>query len=182
MRAIPGHLPGAQNSGVIHTPTTARRAGIVIAGVTVAVAVAGAVIMRLLDREEQFSTIGTSLWWSLQTITTVGYGDTVPEDSLGRAVAAVVMVTGIAFVAVITAAISAAFVESARRQMGRNPDDVILERLDRIERTLAAMTEAQNQGVADQHAETDRDEGVDRSDEVVEPPDGGEEGRQLGRP
>ena len=141
MRAIPGHLPGAQNSGVIHTPTTARRAGIVIAGVTVAVAVAGAVIMRLLDREEQFSTMGTSLWWSLQTITTVGYGDTVPEDSLGRAVAAVVMVTGIAFVAVITAAISASFVESARRRMGRNPDDEIIERLERIERALAELND-----------------------------------------
>jgi voltage-gated potassium channel len=141
LRAIPGHLLGAQNSGVIHTPTTARRAGFVIAGVTVAVAVAGAVIMRLLDREEQFSTIGTSLWWSLQTITTVGYGDTVPEDSLGRAVAAVVMVTGIAFVAVITAAISASFVESARRRMGRNPDDEIIERLERIERALAELND-----------------------------------------
>jgi len=139
VRAIPGHLPGAQNPGVFHAPTTARRAGIVIAGVTIAVAIAGAVIMRLLDREEQFSTIGTSLWWSLQTITTVGYGDTVPEDSLGRAVAAVVMVTGIAFVAVITAAISASFVESARRRMGRNPDDEIIERLERIERALAAL-------------------------------------------
>jgi voltage-gated potassium channel len=124
---------------VFHAPTTARRAGFVIAGVTIAVAIAGAVVMRLLDREEQFSTMGTSLWWSLQTITTVGYGDTVPEDSLGRAVAAVVMVTGIAFVAVITAAISAAFVESARRRMGRNPDDEIIERLERIERALAAL-------------------------------------------
>jgi voltage-gated potassium channel len=126
---------------VFHAPTTARRAGIVIAGVTVAVALAGALVMRLLDTEEQFNTMGTSLWWSLQTITTVGYGDTVPHDTLGRAVAAVVMVTGIAFVAVITAAISAAFVESARRRAGRNPDDVIIERLDRIERALAALAE-----------------------------------------
>jgi voltage-gated potassium channel len=135
---------------VFHAPTTARRAGIVIAGVTVAVALAGALVMRLLDKEEQFSTMGTSLWWSLQTITTVGYGDTVPENTLGRAVAAVVMVTGIAFVAVITAAISAAFVESARRRAGRNPDDVIIERLDRIERALAALAEQRNEGGQDE--------------------------------
>lgn len=122
---------------MLHTPTTARRAGFVIAGVTVAVACAGALVMRLIDREEEFDTLGTSLWWSLQTITTVGYGDTVPQDTLGRIVAAVVMVTGIAFVAVITAAISASFVESARRQRGRNPDEMmILERLERIERSL----------------------------------------------
>jgi voltage-gated potassium channel Kch len=154
---------------VIHTPTTARRAGFVIAGVTIAVAIAGAVVMRVVDREEQFDSIGVSLWWSLQTITTVGYGDTVPQDTLGRAVAAVVMVTGIAFVAVITAAISAAFVESARRRMGRNPDDVIIERLDRIEAALATLTQAQHERVADQHAQPDADERLDRVDDVVEP-------------
>jgi len=120
-------------------PATARRAAVVIAGVTIAVAVAGALVMRLIDREQQFDTIGKSMWWSLQTITTVGYGDLVPEDPLGQMVAAVVMVTGIAFVAVITAAISAAFVESARRRQGRNPDELILERLDRIERRLEEL-------------------------------------------
>ena len=139
LRAIPSHLAAGHDPLVIHTPTTARRAGFVIAGVTVAVAVAGAVVMRLLDKEEQFSTIGASLWWSLQTITTVGYGDTVPEDTLGRMVAAVVMVTGIAFVAVITAAISAAFVESARRSRGHDTEDRILERLERIEQTLEEL-------------------------------------------
>ena len=120
-------------------PATARRAAVVIAGVTIAVAVAGALVMRLIDREQEFDTLGKSMWWSLQTITTVGYGDLVPEDPLGQLVAAVVMVTGIAFVAVITAAISAAFVESARRRHGRNPDDLILERLDRIERRLEEL-------------------------------------------
>ena len=149
-----GVLASSTIGRVFHAPTTARRAGFVIAGVTVAVAVAGAIVMRVLDREEQFSSIGISLWWSLQTITTVGYGDTVPHDTLGRVVAAIVMVTGIAFVAVITAAISAAFVESARRRRGRNPDDVIIERLDRIEATLTAMAKAQDERVADEHAES----------------------------
>jgi voltage-gated potassium channel len=116
---------------------TARRAGIVIAAITLVVAIAGAVVMRLADREEQFDSLGVSLWWSLQTITTVGYGDTVPQDNLGRIVAAVVMVTGIAFVAVITAAISAAFVESARRR--RVGDDDIPARLERIERALEEL-------------------------------------------
>jgi voltage-gated potassium channel len=121
----------------MRAPMTARRAGIVIAAITLVVAIAGAVVMRLADREEQFDSIGVSLWWSLQTITTVGYGDTIPQDSLGRVVAAVVMVTGIAFVAVITAAISAAFVESARRQ--RVGDNDILARLERIERALEEL-------------------------------------------
>ena len=69
VRAIPGHLGAQQNRRVFHAPTTPRPARIVLAGVTGVVAIAGAGNMRLLDREEQFSTMSTSLWWSLQTIT-----------------------------------------------------------------------------------------------------------------
>jgi Ion channel/Sulfatase len=110
----------------------ARRAGQLIAVATVLVAVAAGVLMRLLDRHE-FPTIGSGLWWALQTVTTVGYGDHVPENTGGKALAGVVMVTGIGFLSVVTASISAAFVESARRRRG---DDDIAERLERIEQAL----------------------------------------------
>ena len=79
------------------------------------------------------------MWWSLQTITTVGYGDHVPEDTVGQIVAGLVMVTGIGFISVVTASISAAFVESARKRRGRDADDVVLERLERIERALEEL-------------------------------------------
>ena len=58
-------------------PPTARRAGQLIAVVTVAVAVVGGSAIALLDRDE-FPTLGSGMWWSLQTVTTVGYGDHVP--------------------------------------------------------------------------------------------------------
>ena len=56
------------------------------------------------------------MWWAVQTVTTVGYGDHVPETALGQILAAVVMLLGIGFVTVITASITGAFVARSRRE------------------------------------------------------------------
>jgi voltage-gated potassium channel len=120
------------------SPPTARRAGQLIAVATVLVAILGAVLMRLLDPHE-FPTVWSGLWWSVQTVTTVGYGDHVPANTEGKVLAGVVMVFGIGFLGVITASISAAFVESARRKRG--DEDDLAERLDRIERALEELKE-----------------------------------------
>ena len=53
------------------------------------------------------------MWWALQTVTTVGYGDVTPAAPIGRAVASFVMLEGIAFLAIITAAITSTFVARA---------------------------------------------------------------------
>jgi voltage-gated potassium channel len=117
---------------------TARRAGQIIASVTFVVALAGGVLMWLIDHED-FPTIGSGMWWSVQTITTVGYGDKVPTSTAGKALAAVVMVTALGFLSVVTAAISAMFIESARRKRSGDTDITlahIAERLDQIERLM----------------------------------------------
>ncbi len=120
---------------------TARRAGQAIAAVTVVVALAGGILMWAIDRED-FPTIGSGLWWAIQTITTVGYGDNVPQTGAGRALAALVMVTGLGFMSVVTASISAVFIESARRRR-RGAEEITLdhiaERLDQIERRLETI-------------------------------------------
>ena len=51
------------------------------------------------------------MWWSIATLTTVGYGDIVPVTGLGRVFAAVTALTGIAIVAVPTGLFAAAFAE-----------------------------------------------------------------------
>src|SRR3954447_23287130 len=103
-------------------PPTARRAGQLIAIATIVVGSAGGFLMRVLDPDE-FPTIGSGMWWALQTVTTVGYGDHVPKDTEGKFLAGIVMVTGIGFLSVVTASISAAFVEAARRRRGGDDDD-----------------------------------------------------------
>ena len=93
--------------------------------------------------ETDFPTLGRGMWWAVQTVTTVGYGDAVPTTTEGRLIGTVVMVTGIGFLSVVTAAITATFVESARgRLVAGRRDPVahelqrISERLDRIEARL----------------------------------------------
>lgn len=67
--------------------------------VVVAVLAAAAVELALEREEGSIDNYGTALWWSLSTLLTVGYGDVVPETAEGKAVAAVLMVSGIAFLA-----------------------------------------------------------------------------------
>ena len=121
---------------------TARRAGVVIGAITLAVSLAAGILMRSVDRND-FPTIGSGLWWAVQTVTTVGYGDKVPSTTEGRLVSSVVMVTGLGFLSVVTASISALFVESSRRRRSRR-DDATLEhiagRLDQIERRLDELS------------------------------------------
>ena len=100
-------------------PLTARRAALTIASITASITIISGVAMHFTD-EKTYPNIGDGLWWAIQTVTTVGYGDLVPASTVGRLLAALVMVVGIGFLTVITAAITSAFIESARRRLQRN--------------------------------------------------------------
>jgi voltage-gated potassium channel len=70
-------------------------------------------------------------------VTTVGYGDVTPTSVWGRIVAGFLMITGIGFLTVVTAAITAALVEGARRR--RNAalgDDPLETKLDEVNARL----------------------------------------------
>ncbi len=57
-----------------------------------------ATVMISIERgsNDDFNSFGDALWWSLVTVSTVGYGDTVPSTIIGRLIAVFVMVSGIA--------------------------------------------------------------------------------------
>src|SRR5262249_52879688 len=99
---------------------------------------AGGIVIRFADREN-FPTIGRGLWWAVQTVTTVGYGDVVPSTDFGRIVASVVMLTGIAFLAVLTAIVTATFIENAARRVAGHTDDPTAAKLEEISTRLAAL-------------------------------------------
>src|SRR4029453_12144210 len=82
---------------------------------TAAVVVGAGVLIRLLDSSE-YPNIGVGMWWALQTVTTVGYGDVPPTHVTGRLVAVVVMLQGTAFIAIVTAVITSSFVARATRE------------------------------------------------------------------
>jgi voltage-gated potassium channel len=126
---------------------TPRGAAIVIAVATIAITLAAAIVMTAVDREN-YPSLGSALWWSIQTTTTVGYGDHVPTTTAGRLLAALVMLFGIGFLAVITAAITSTFVaRSAQRAQGLEAEAPTAEqvrgldrRLERIEAALASTS------------------------------------------
>jgi voltage-gated potassium channel len=97
---------------------------------TLLVTVGGGITERLLDRPE-FPTISKGLWFALQTETTVGYGDVAPTRVDGRIIAAVVMLAGIGFIAVITASVTAGLVESSRRRFAEFERD-LARRLEEV--------------------------------------------------
>src|SRR2546421_4025103 len=131
----------------------APRAAAIIAAFTVIITVAGGILERVFDRQE-FPTIGRGLWFALQTVTTVGYGDVTPRHSDGRFIGAVVMLTGIGFLAVITASVTASLIESSRRRFAQSEGDVarrmeeVSKRLVRIEASLARRTPPESSGGA----------------------------------
>jgi voltage-gated potassium channel len=97
-----------------------------VAGVIMTVC---AIVVFNVERTNHSSNIKTfpdALWWAVSTVTTVGYGDKYPHTEAGRAVAVVLMLTGIALVGTMTAAIAAWFVGSnqkANRKAAEEDED-----------------------------------------------------------
>jgi voltage-gated potassium channel len=107
----------------------------------VAIVVFG-IVQRLAD-PHTFTSIWKAWWWAVQTVTTVGYGDVVPESTAGKAVASLLMVGGLAFLSIITATITSSFVARRQERARAGADDplvqqltLISERLDAIEQEL----------------------------------------------
>ncbi len=86
----------------------------------VGLALAGAVVIRFAD-QKNFPSLGLAVWWALQTVTTVGYGDVVPTTVVGRVVGGIEMVVGVSFIAFLTAGVTSAVIQ--RGQAGTQKDD-----------------------------------------------------------
>jgi voltage-gated potassium channel len=65
---------------------------------------------------EKFSSIPATMWWSIATLTTVGYGDVYPITDLGKTLAGFVAIIGIGFFALPTAILGAGFVQELQRK------------------------------------------------------------------
>jgi voltage-gated potassium channel len=131
------------DAAVAHA-TTPRGAAIVIAVATISITFATGILMTVLDREN-YPTIGSGLWWAVQTTTTVGYGDNVPTNVAGRLLAAFVMLVGIGFLTVITAAITSTFVSRSRLEpASTDAETSIAEQLRQINARLERIEARQN--------------------------------------
>ena len=124
--------------------TTPRGAAVVIATATIVITLVAGFLMTVVERET-YPSIGSGLWWAVQTTTTVGYGDNVPASVGGRLVAVLVMFFGIGFLTVITAAITSTFVTRSRlEQMPSDAEAPTAEQLRQIDRRLERIEAALN--------------------------------------
>ena len=101
------------------------------------IAAASGVIIWIVDRED-FPSLGLALWWAVTTVTTVGYGDVVPVQPAGRAVAAVLMVVGFASLSLLTGIIASVMVHKRAESDASLPPgfEQLDHRLAEIERLL----------------------------------------------
>jgi voltage-gated potassium channel Kch len=117
-----------------------RLAAAFIAACWLAGIVVFGVVEHLVDRD-RFETIWEGMWWSTQTVTTVGYGDVVPGPGAGRFVATVLMIGGLSLFAVITGVITSLFVARAQADQRRGRDEEVDARLQGIADELTRIGE-----------------------------------------
>ena len=119
------------------TLTLRKAVGLIVTTATL-LALVAAVLERLID--PAFDTLPEALWFSVTTVSTVGYGDYVPESGAGKVVATALMLTGLALIPLITSVV-VSILSSQRSREAREEElghlTTILERLDSLERRLA---------------------------------------------
>jgi voltage-gated potassium channel len=111
--------------------------------------IAGGAAFEAAERSKQSVTFADGLWWAMETITTVGYGDLTPKTTLGRIVGTIVMTVGIGFIVLLTGAVAERFLRAevveAEEATQLAASDIATElvrvrmQLERIEAAMAAQ-------------------------------------------
>jgi voltage-gated potassium channel len=76
-------------------------------------------LLYIVEGDAQPATFGSiprAMWWSIATLTTVGYGDVIPVTVIGRVLAGLTAITGIGLIAMPTGILAAAFSDAIQRQ------------------------------------------------------------------
>jgi voltage-gated potassium channel len=110
---------------------------IVVSFWAVAIVVFG-VVERLVD-PNTFDNVWLGMWWGIQTVTTVGYGDIVPGTTWGKLIASFLMLGGLSILALVTGAITSGFVARAEADRRAAGEDPVMRRLDEVSTDLEAI-------------------------------------------
>ena len=109
----------------------------VFAAIIVILGATGVLILEENVPGAKITNLSDAIWWSLATVTTVGYGDVVPVTPEGRVLGVLVMIVGIAFLSIFISTLGATLVERRFRPDKKNLTDstvdIIKEKLDRID-------------------------------------------------
>jgi voltage-gated potassium channel len=84
-----------------------RKITVFLISVLTIVTIVGTTMYVIEGEENGFTSIPTSVYWAIVTLTTVGYGDLSPKTAVGKTLASVVMILGYAIIAVPTGIVTA---------------------------------------------------------------------------
>ena len=104
-------------------PSSARNAIVLIVIADLAAVLLGALVIWTVDRRE-YEQFTTAVWYILQTVTTVGYGDVTPTEPIGRFIGGAVMLLAIASLSILTASITSAFIDARQAARREERDDL----------------------------------------------------------
>jgi voltage-gated potassium channel len=85
--------------------------------VMILVVIFGSLMYLIEDPDSGFTSIPQSIYWTIVTLTTVGYGDISPQTGLGQFLAALIMVIGFGMIAVPTGIVTVEMAQSFKRKV-----------------------------------------------------------------
>jgi voltage-gated potassium channel len=105
-----------------HIITTALRASrrkisVFLTAVVALAVIMGSLIYVIEGEENGFTSIPTSIYWAIVTLTTVGYGDLSPQTAIGIVLASIVMIMGYAIIAVPTGIVTVEISQAAKQKV-----------------------------------------------------------------
>jgi voltage-gated potassium channel len=103
------------------------------------IVIAFGLLMRVLAPND-YPSIGIGIWWSVQTVTTVGYGDVVPTNAWGRVVASVLMIIGFATLSLFTGIVASLLVHRRTSSETESGFVRLERRLNEVEQLLRGKT------------------------------------------
>ena len=103
-----------------------------IAGILIYISAAGIYIFENPVQPDDFSSIFACMWWAISTMTTVGYGDIVPQTVGGKIFTSIISFVGIGVVSIPTALLASSLTtlisnKKEEEQYRLNPEELSLQ-------------------------------------------------------
>jgi voltage-gated potassium channel len=120
----------------------AQSIGSLIVVLLLTVTIAGDVMYMLEGKAQPqvFTSIPVAMWWAIETLTTVGYGDIVPITALGRILGGFVTIIGIGTLAVFSGLITVGFLDQLKHRHEQGHKDPVLSKMMTVAQTREELS------------------------------------------